>query len=46
MIGFTLDLFGGMSRAAWSAAFLSVAVWMQLALAVFWIIRPRELPGD
>lgn len=46
MIGFTLDLAGGMSRAAWGAAFLVVALLMLLALAAFWLIRPRELAGD
>ncbi len=46
MIGFILDLAGGMSRVAWGAAFLAVAVLMLLALAAFWLIRPRELAGD
>jgi len=46
MIGFTLDLAGGMSRIAWGAAFLVVAILMLLALAAFWLIRPRELAGD
>ncbi len=46
MIGVILDLAGGMSRAAWGAAFLAVAVLMLLALAAFWLIRPRELAGD
>jgi dipeptide/tripeptide permease len=46
MIGVILDLSGGMSRAGWSAAFLAVAVLMLLALAAFWLIRPRELAGD
>ncbi|MBI2225711.1 MAG: MFS transporter [Betaproteobacteria bacterium] len=46
MIGFTLDLAGGMSRVAWGAAFLVVALLMLLALAAFWLIRPRELAGD
>jgi len=46
MIGVTLDLAGGMSRAAWGAAFFGVAVLMLLALVVFWLIRPRELAGD
>lgn len=46
MIGVTLDLAGGMSRAAWGAAFFGVAVLMLLALTVFWLIRPRELAGD
>ena len=46
MIGYTLDLAGGMSRIAWGAAFLMVAVLMLLALVVFWWLRPRELAGD
>jgi len=46
LIGWTLDLSGGMSQAAWGAAFLSVAVLMLMALVVFWLIRPRELAGD
>ena len=46
MVGAVLDLAGGMSRAAWGSAFLSVAVLMLVALAVFRAIRPRELPGD
>jgi predicted MFS family arabinose efflux permease len=46
LVGVILDSFGGMSRAAWGAAFLAVAVLMLLALAAFWLIRPRELPGD
>ncbi len=35
-----------MSRAAWGAAFLAVAVLTLLALVAFWLIRPRELAGD
>jgi predicted MFS family arabinose efflux permease len=46
MIGVILDLAGGMSRAAWGVAFLAVAALMLLALAAFWLLRPRELPGD
>lgn len=46
MVGYILDLAGGMSRIAWAAAFLAVAVLMLMALAVFWILRPRELAGD
>ncbi len=46
LIGFTLDLAGGMSRVAWGAAFLVVAILMLLALLVFRAIRPRELVGD
>ncbi|MBX9590904.1 MAG: MFS transporter [Hyphomonadaceae bacterium] len=46
IVGWVLDGAGGMSRAGWSAAFLSVAVLMALAFAAFAIIRPRELAGD
>jgi MFS family permease len=46
MIGYTLDLAGGMSRAGWSAAFLMVAALMLLALAMFRVLRPREVAGD
>ena len=46
MIGVVLDWAGGMSRLAWGAAFLSVAVLMLLELIVFWLMRPRELAGD
>jgi MFS family permease len=46
MFGVILDLAGGMSRAAWGASFLAVAILMLLALAAFWLIRPRELAGD
>ena len=46
MMGLILDLAGGMSRVAWGAAFLAVAVLMLVALAAFWLMRPRELAGD
>jgi len=46
MVGLILDLAGGMSRVAWAAAFLAVAALMLMALAAFWLIRPRELAGD
>ncbi|MGZ5094631.1 MAG: MFS transporter, partial [Burkholderiales bacterium] len=46
MIGYTLDLAGGMSRVAWGAAFLAVALLMLIALAIFVVLRPRELVGD
>lgn len=46
MIGYTLDLAGGMSRAAWGAAFLIVACLMLIALVAFRVMRPRELAGD
>lgn len=46
VVGWTLDLAGGMSPVAWGLAFLVVAVLMLLALAAFLVIRPRELEGD
>jgi predicted MFS family arabinose efflux permease len=46
MVGFILDLSGGMSTAGWTAAFASIAVLMLAALLVFSIIRPRELEGE
>jgi len=46
MIGFILDLGGGMSPLSWGLAFLAVGALMLIALAIFWIIRPRELAGD
>jgi MFS family permease len=46
MVGYTLDLAGGMSRAAWGSAFLSIAALMLCALVAFHLMRPRELAGD
>jgi predicted MFS family arabinose efflux permease len=46
LIGWTLDLSGGMSRVGLGVSFLLVAVLMALALAAFWLIRPREIEGD
>jgi MFS family permease len=46
IIGFILDLAGGMSRMGWGVAFLAIAVLVLLELTVFWLMRPRELAGD
>ncbi|MFM9939564.1 MAG: MFS transporter [Hyphomicrobiaceae bacterium] len=46
IVGWALDLSGGMSPAGWTAAFASVAALMVLALGVFTWIRPQELAGD
>jgi predicted MFS family arabinose efflux permease len=46
LVGWILDLSGGMSQLGWGLSFLSVAVLMALALITFWVIRPRELEGD
>jgi predicted MFS family arabinose efflux permease len=46
LVGWTLDLSGGMSQTGWGVSFLAVAILMALALVTFWLIRPRELEGD
>lgn len=46
VIGVTLDLAGGMSRNAWGAAFLVIAMLMLIAMAAFYFMRPSELAGD
>jgi len=46
LIGWVLDVSGGMSQLGWGMSFLSVAILMALALVIFWAIRPRELEGD
>ncbi len=46
IIGWALDLSGGMSPAGWTAAFASVAALILMALAAFLWIRPTELAGD
>jgi MFS family permease len=46
LIGWTLDLSGGMSQMGWGLSFLLVAMLMVLALITFWAIWPRELEGD
>ena len=46
VVGWTLDLSGGMSPIAWGIAFLVVAVLMLLALGAFLIMRPADLAGD
>ena len=46
MMGWVLDLSGGMSSLGWGLAFGSVAVTMALALVAFAVLRPAELAGD
>ena len=46
MIGYALDLAGGMSRMAWALSFGLVALLMLAALIAFRLMRPRELSGD
>jgi predicted MFS family arabinose efflux permease len=45
-VGWTLDLSGGMSPAAWAMAFSMIAALTLIALATFWAMWPRELAGD
>lgn len=46
MIGYTLDLAGGMSRNGWAAAFLLIAALMLVSVSLFRVMRPRDLAGD
>jgi MFS family permease len=46
IVGWTLDLAGGASPLAWAIAFLALAAFMLAGLAVFLLLRPRELEGD
>jgi MFS family permease len=46
IVGYALDLGGGMSRTSWGLAFLCVGLINLAALAIFWAIRPRGLAGD
>jgi predicted MFS family arabinose efflux permease len=46
MIGWTLDLSGGMSSLGWGLAFGLVALLMAVALAAFIHIDPQEVAGD
>jgi predicted MFS family arabinose efflux permease len=46
LMGWTLDVCGGMSQIAWGASFALVSLLMFGALLVFWRINPRELAGD
>jgi len=46
LVGWILDLSGGMSQFGWGLSFLSVAILMAVALLTFCMIWPRELAGD
>lgn len=46
VVGWTLDLAGGMSPMAWGLAFLVVGVLMLVALAAFLAMRPANLAAD
>jgi MFS family permease len=46
LIGWALDLSGGMSQVGWAMAFALVAMLTGFALVTFWLLRPRALEGD
>ena len=46
LVGWTLDLSGGMSQMGWGLSFAAVAVFVFVALLFFLQIRPREVAGD
>jgi MFS family permease len=45
-VGWILDLGGGMGPGTWAMVFFVVALLSVAALAVFFVMRPGELPGD
>jgi predicted MFS family arabinose efflux permease len=46
IIGWSLDLGGGMSPGTWALSFGVIATLSAAALVIFWTMRPRELEGD
>jgi predicted MFS family arabinose efflux permease len=46
IVGWILDLGGGMSQATWARAFLILASLSVVSFAAFVLMRPRELAGD
>jgi len=46
LVGWTLDLNGGASQQSWGISFAVVAMLMLVALFVFRLLKPKELPGD
>ena len=46
IVGYMLDIAGGMSRMSWGLAFLCVGLLNLLVLATFWRINPRGLASD
>ena len=45
-VGWTLDLAGGMSRAGWGAAYLTIAVLALTSLILFTLMKPDAIEGD
>jgi predicted MFS family arabinose efflux permease len=46
VIGWTLDLAGGMSRVGWGMAYLIVAMLVLASLVLFTRMNPRDIEGD
>jgi len=46
VVGWTLDLAGGMSPMAWGLAFASIGMLILMTLVAFLMMRPANLPGD
>jgi MFS family permease len=46
IVGWILDLAGGMSNIGWGLAFLHVAVVVLAGRVAFALMRPRDLEGD
>ncbi len=46
VIGWVLDLSGGMSTLGWGLAFLHIAVVVLIGRGAFVLLRPRDLAGD
>jgi len=46
IIGWTLDLSGGMSQSSWAMAFAIIGLCVLCSLIVFSLMKPRELAGD
>lgn len=46
IVGWTLDLAGGMSAFSWALSFVAIAALMLVSLAVFVLLRPSGLDGD
>jgi cyanate permease len=46
VVGWVLDLSGGMSTTGWGLAFLHIAVVVLIGRVAFAALRPRDLAGD
>ena len=46
IVGWALDLSGGMTSTAWAFAYLLVAALVMVGLIAFLVMRPGSLAGD